>query len=257
MTGSSASSSGWPWSRRPGYHPGYERSCDPGGCVFGREWTDKNATRFGHNGCDTRQDVLLEQMTRHRAPLGVDVPDLPGAAARPLHRRPADLARRRLRHPDRPRLPAGPGVARGRLGLAPHSAASRSPTTSTSSCSPSAPGPTRPRRTAHRRSGCRRAGRSGATTSWPTCGSRSPTTCRSPRPMRTGCARSSRPADRRPWLAQSAFALNLGGGALGLPAVGAVLGEAGHGGDHQGADDDQQREPDRDLRGPLDRARRR
>ena len=46
----------------PGYHPGYERSCDPGGCVFGREWTDQNATRFGHNGCDTRQDVLLEQM---------------------------------------------------------------------------------------------------------------------------------------------------------------------------------------------------
>ena len=47
----------------PGYHPGYDRSCDPGGCVFGREWSDKNATRFGHNGCDTRQDVLLEQMT--------------------------------------------------------------------------------------------------------------------------------------------------------------------------------------------------
>jgi Protein of unknown function (DUF1524) len=47
----------------PGYHEGYDRDCDPGGCVFGREWTDKNPTRFGHNGCDTRQDVLLEQMT--------------------------------------------------------------------------------------------------------------------------------------------------------------------------------------------------
>ena len=44
------------------YHPGYERACDPGACVFGEEWTDDNTTRFGHNGCDTRQDVLLQQM---------------------------------------------------------------------------------------------------------------------------------------------------------------------------------------------------
>ena len=48
----------------PGYHPGYERDCDPGACVFGREWTDRNTTRFGHNGCDTRQDTLLQQMRR-------------------------------------------------------------------------------------------------------------------------------------------------------------------------------------------------
>ena len=44
------------------YHPGYDRYCDPGGCVFGEEWTDANDGPFGHNGCDTRQDVLLEQM---------------------------------------------------------------------------------------------------------------------------------------------------------------------------------------------------
>jgi hypothetical protein len=44
------------------YYPGYERDCHPGGCVFGEEWTDDNTTRFGHNGCDTRQDVLLQQM---------------------------------------------------------------------------------------------------------------------------------------------------------------------------------------------------
>ena len=44
------------------YYPGYDRDCDPGGCVFGEEWTDDNNTRFGHNGCDTRQDVLLQQM---------------------------------------------------------------------------------------------------------------------------------------------------------------------------------------------------
>ena len=44
------------------YYPGYDRDCHPGGCVFGEEWTDDNTTRFGHNGCDTRQDVLLQQM---------------------------------------------------------------------------------------------------------------------------------------------------------------------------------------------------
>lgn len=47
------------------YHPGFDRLCGPGhGCVFGPEWTDDHPGRFGHNGCDTRQDVLLTQM-RH------------------------------------------------------------------------------------------------------------------------------------------------------------------------------------------------
>ena len=46
----------------PSYHPGYDRDCDPGGCVFGRPWTDDHPGPFGHNGCDTRQDALLEQM---------------------------------------------------------------------------------------------------------------------------------------------------------------------------------------------------
>jgi len=42
------------------YAAGYDRSCAPGhGCVFGEEWTGEYA---GHNGCDTRQDVLLLQM---------------------------------------------------------------------------------------------------------------------------------------------------------------------------------------------------
>lgn len=47
------------------YHAGYDRSCAPGhACVFGEEWTDDHAGLFGNNGCDTRQDVLLDQM-RH------------------------------------------------------------------------------------------------------------------------------------------------------------------------------------------------
>jgi hypothetical protein len=48
----------------PGYHPGYDRSCDPGACVFGSPWTDAHAGPYGHNGCTTREDVLLRQM-RH------------------------------------------------------------------------------------------------------------------------------------------------------------------------------------------------
>jgi hypothetical protein len=45
------------------FHVGYDRSCAAGGaCVFGPEWTDAHPGRFGHNGCDTRQDVLLDQM---------------------------------------------------------------------------------------------------------------------------------------------------------------------------------------------------
>ncbi len=49
----------------PSYHSGYDRSCAPGqACVFGPEWTDEHAGLFGHNGCDTRQDVLLDQMRK-------------------------------------------------------------------------------------------------------------------------------------------------------------------------------------------------
>lgn len=46
------------------YHPGYERDCDGGeGCVFGPPWTDDHPGAYGHNGCDTRQDVLLRQLS--------------------------------------------------------------------------------------------------------------------------------------------------------------------------------------------------
>lgn len=44
--------------RRPDV-PGYDRDCGPGeGCVFGTEWSDDTAAPQGHNGCDTRNDVL-------------------------------------------------------------------------------------------------------------------------------------------------------------------------------------------------------
>lgn len=43
--------------------PGYDRDCGPGdGCVFGTEWNDDTGAPDGHNGCDTRNDVLAEQL---------------------------------------------------------------------------------------------------------------------------------------------------------------------------------------------------
>lgn len=43
--------------------PGYERDCGPtDGCVFGTEWTDATDAVDGHNGCDTRNDVLAEAL---------------------------------------------------------------------------------------------------------------------------------------------------------------------------------------------------
>ena len=37
--------------------PGYKRN------QFGQAWTDDHAGRGGHNGCDTRNDVLAAQLT--------------------------------------------------------------------------------------------------------------------------------------------------------------------------------------------------
>lgn len=42
---------------------GYDRDCGRGhGCVFGPAWSDDVDTRGGHNGCDTRNDVLRRDL---------------------------------------------------------------------------------------------------------------------------------------------------------------------------------------------------
>jgi hypothetical protein len=42
---------------------GYDRSCSPGhGCVFGPAWSDDTSALGGHNGCDTRNDILAAQL---------------------------------------------------------------------------------------------------------------------------------------------------------------------------------------------------
>ena len=42
---------------------GYDRSCSPGhGCVFGPAWSDDTTAPGGHNGCDSRNDVLAAQL---------------------------------------------------------------------------------------------------------------------------------------------------------------------------------------------------
>lgn len=44
--------------------PGYDRSCSPGrGCSFGPAWSDDVDQEFGHNGCDTRNDILRRDLT--------------------------------------------------------------------------------------------------------------------------------------------------------------------------------------------------
>lgn len=43
---------------------GYDLECGPGhGCSFGQRWTDDTAAPLGHNGCDTRNDVLRRDLT--------------------------------------------------------------------------------------------------------------------------------------------------------------------------------------------------
>lgn len=49
---------------RPG---GYDRGCGQGeGCVFGAAWSDDHDGPQGHDGCDTRNDVLAAQLTQVR-----------------------------------------------------------------------------------------------------------------------------------------------------------------------------------------------
>src|SRR5690606_27746738 len=43
---------------------GYDRDCRRGaGCVFGPAWSDDVDVDGGHNGCDTRNDVLRRDLT--------------------------------------------------------------------------------------------------------------------------------------------------------------------------------------------------
>jgi len=47
----------------PGEMAGYDRDCGPGqGCVFGPAWSDDVDVAGGHNGCDTRNDLLARDL---------------------------------------------------------------------------------------------------------------------------------------------------------------------------------------------------
>lgn len=49
----------------PAEVPGYDRSCSGGhGCVFGPAWSDDVDVDGGHNGCDTRNDILARDLTQ-------------------------------------------------------------------------------------------------------------------------------------------------------------------------------------------------
>lgn len=46
------------------HRPGYQRKCSgEQACVFGPAWTDDNDAPGGHDGCDTRNNVLARSMT--------------------------------------------------------------------------------------------------------------------------------------------------------------------------------------------------
>jgi hypothetical protein len=46
------------------HRPGYQRGCAAGqACSFGPAWTDNTSAPGGHNGCDTRNDILRGQLT--------------------------------------------------------------------------------------------------------------------------------------------------------------------------------------------------
>jgi hypothetical protein len=46
------------------HRPGYQRGCRHGqACSFGPAWTDDTSAPGGHNGCDTRNDILRTQLT--------------------------------------------------------------------------------------------------------------------------------------------------------------------------------------------------
>lgn len=50
---------------------GYDRDCGTGdGCSFGQDWSDATDAPDGHNGCDTRNDVLREQLVGVRVEPG-------------------------------------------------------------------------------------------------------------------------------------------------------------------------------------------
>jgi len=50
---------------------GYDRDCGPGdGCAFGTAWSDDTGAPSGHNGCDTRNDVLGAALTDVRFEAG-------------------------------------------------------------------------------------------------------------------------------------------------------------------------------------------
>lgn len=76
--------------------PGYQRGCGTGeSCVFGPAWSDATDAPSGHNGCDTRNDVLrasLEQV-RFRAGTG-DCVVIAGVLADPYSGRRLDFEKR-------------------------------------------------------------------------------------------------------------------------------------------------------------------
>jgi hypothetical protein len=141
---------------------GYDRA------AFGPAWSDDTDDQWGHNGCDTRNDVLrrdLAEVTLKPGTRGCVV--LTGTLRDPY----GDATLRFVRAAPPPASPSRsttwwrwvmPGRPARGAGARPDGR--RSPTTR-ASCWPSTAGSTRPSATATRPRGCRRTGRDGVPTS--------------------------------------------------------------------------------------------
>ena len=138
------------------HRPGYQRGCAPGqACSFGPAWTDDTAAPGGHNGCDTRDDVLRAQLADVPTAARLALRRGRRRAARPVHRPNHPVPQgERGRRADRSHRAARSGVGPRRQRLAPSRARRRSRTTSAWCCSPSTARPTKPRPTPVPPTGC-------------------------------------------------------------------------------------------------------
>ncbi|WP_420910928.1 HNH endonuclease family protein [Rhodococcus sp. OK519] len=75
--------------------PGYERGCRGGqACVFGPSWSDDHSGPGGHDGCDTRNNVLATDLTRVAFRDGTrDCVVVSGTLADPYSGRPVEFSK--------------------------------------------------------------------------------------------------------------------------------------------------------------------
>ena len=145
---------------------GWDRDTDFSRYRFGEAWSDDVNVEFGHNGCNTRDDILRRDLADLVVRPGTCYAQS-GVAARPVHRRSDRLRPRARRPPTRCRSTTWcrcPTLGTRVRASGTISAAATSPTTR-ATCWPSAQRPTSTRLFAMPPHGCRPTRRSAASSS--------------------------------------------------------------------------------------------